>query len=99
MFGRINALIFGIIIGCGLTYGAQRYHVVRAQDGIEVVPKMTQTFDDTYVDVRNFTVTDWANHKLLAAALATNNKSNVIGEQNLEVLQTKVGNVIAALKN
>ncbi len=99
MFGRINAIFFGAIIGGAAVFGAQRYHFVRAADGIEVVPKMSSTFEDTYVDVRAFSVADWANHKMLAASLATNNKSHVFGDANIEAVNDKFGKVFEALKN
>ncbi len=98
MFGRINFFLFGLVIGGAVVYGGQRYHVVRTNDGLELVPKITSSFEDTYVDVRNFGVADWTNHKMLAAALATNNKTHVFSTDSAESVNQQFGKLIDGLR-
>jgi hypothetical protein len=76
--GKLGTLIFGAILGAGLVFGAQRYHVVRSDEGFYLVPKVGSTFAETYVDIRTFTLSDWASHKTLAAALLKSKKEHLM---------------------
>ena len=57
MFGRFGSFLTGVIVGGILVFGSQRYHVLRAEDGIHFVPKMTaspgiRTFPGTVLNSR-----------------------------------------------
>jgi hypothetical protein len=66
--------------GAVLMYSATLYHVVRATDGIHLVAKQPPRLAETYVDIRNFTMTDWASHPQLASALVQGNQQRLLGD-------------------
>jgi hypothetical protein len=78
--GRLATFILGILVGGGLIYGALTHHVLHTSAGFELVPKASATFDDSYLDVRNFTLADWAEHRGLVAAIVNAKKEHILGE-------------------
>lgn len=76
--GKLGTLFLGALLGAGLTFGAQRYHVVRSDEGFYLVEKVSATFSETYVDIRSYTLTDWAKHKTLAAAIVKSKKEHLL---------------------
>ena len=66
---RLSSFLFGMVAGAALLYGALNYHLIRAQDGLHLVPKLDAELSGTYVDIRGFTITDWSQQPNLAAAL------------------------------
>ena len=78
--GRLGSFLFGVAVGAGLVFGSLKYHVLRAQDGLHVVPKVTSTFEDAYVDIRQFGPSEWNEHRTLVAGLIKANKEDLIGE-------------------
>ena len=75
---RIVYLVFGVLVGGAAVFGSLKYHFLRTADGFAVVPKLESSFQDTYVDVRQFGVTDWVGHRALAAALVQAKRENII---------------------
>ena len=78
--GRISNFLLGVIVGAGAVYGSLKYHVVHAEDGMHLIPKVSSSFDEIYVDVREFGPTDWSEHKSLAVALVQADKEDVMGD-------------------
>lgn len=78
--GRLGAFLFGVVVGAGLVFGSLKYHVLRAHDGLHIVPKVAATFEDAYVDIRQFGPSDWNDHRTLAAGLIKANQEDLIGE-------------------
>jgi hypothetical protein len=78
--GRLGNFLFGVAVGAGLVFGALKYHVLRAPDGLHVVPKVSSSFEDAYVDIRQFGPSDWNEHRTLTASLIKANKENLIGD-------------------
>jgi len=76
--GRLGSLLLGMIVGGALVFGSLKYHTVRAMDGFHFVPKSDTTFDEAYVDIREFGPSDWDKHRSLAAALIKANKETLI---------------------
>jgi hypothetical protein len=76
--GKIYAFLLGILAGFGLYHLASSYHVVRADSGLHLAPKLSQTLDETYVDIRHFGVEDWANRPQLAAAVTKAGKGEMV---------------------
>ena len=95
--GRIGNFLMGVVVGGVLIFGAQRYHLVRAKDGFYLVPKMSATFSDAYVDVRSFTVSDWAKHKSLAAAIIQAIKENLLQDSAEDGFRDNLRNAIDRL--
>lgn len=78
--GRFGSFLLGVLVGAGLVFGALKYHVVQANDGFHFVPKITSGFEDTYVDVRNFGLNDWTEHRALSMALVKADKAHLMDD-------------------
>lgn len=66
---RLSTFIFGMATGGLLIYVALNYHLIHAQGGLHLVPKVESKLAATYIDVRSFTPSDWARHADVAMAL------------------------------
>ena len=94
---RLPTLLFGMLLGGLLMFSALKYHVVRASDGIHFVPKMSSGFEDVYVDVRQFGVTEWEQHRPLAVAMVRAGKGDLIRESVVEDMRISVYNALQGL--
>jgi hypothetical protein len=74
----MRQFIFGMICGAALLYVAMHFHVVRGQEGVVLVPKISNNLSDIYVDVREFDLQQWKNHKPLAAAIMQSSQSHLL---------------------
>lgn len=80
--------LFGCVFGGVAVFASLSYHFVQTKDGVEMIPKLTPTFGQTYVDCRNFGPTDWADNKQLVMAITQANKfDKVIGGQTINHIQ------------
>lgn len=70
---RLGAFVFGFLLGGAVVFGSLHYHVVRAEDGMHVIRKQTTSFSQTYVDIRNYGYSDWAENQGLAFAIQQSN--------------------------
>ena len=68
----------GMICGAALLLIAMHYHIVRGNDGIVLVPKISNNLADVYVDIREFDLQQWKNHKPLAAAIMKSNQAHLL---------------------
>jgi len=93
---RLSSFFLGMATGAMLMYGATLYHVVRASDGIHVVAKQPPRLAETYVDIRNFTMADWAGHPQLASALVQANQQQLLGESATGALREAVNQTLPA---
>jgi hypothetical protein len=75
---RIWTFVSGIVVGGILIFAAMNYHIIRADDGFHVVPKLDAQLALTYADIRGFTVADWAKNSELAAALMNANRRDLV---------------------
>jgi hypothetical protein len=71
--------LFGAVVGGSAVFASLSYHFVQTKDGVQMVPKLTPTFSEAYVDARQFTAADWQQHKNLTAAILRAGKGNIIG--------------------
>ena len=76
-----------MIAGAVLPFGALKYHVIRANDGLHLVPKLDAKLAATYVDIRSFTVADWAQHPDLTAALINDDQRELVEEAASDALR------------
>ncbi|MBB3206951.1 MULTISPECIES: hypothetical protein [Pirellulaceae] len=93
----MSRFFFGVILGAALMYGAMHYHLVRGQDGIFMVPKVTSDLGDIYVDIRGFTLEDWKQHKPLAAAIMNSDRSEVLADSTLSGFRDNVHSLVDRL--
>lgn len=93
---RVSTFVMGMVAGAVLMYGATLYHVVRAADGIHLVQKQPPRLSETYVDIRAFTMSDWAGHPQLASALVQGNQQQLLGESAAGSLREAVNQNLPA---
>jgi len=74
----MGRFLFGFLLGGATVFFSLHYHVVRAEDGVQFVPKVTSTFSETYVDIRSYGLGDWMEHPNLALALERDGKSELL---------------------
>lgn len=77
---RLFWLFVGVVVGGAAILTAFNFHVVKTDKGLELVPKESLGLSDSYVDIRSFSATDWANHKQLAADIVAAEKAHILGD-------------------
>jgi hypothetical protein len=83
-----------MVAGAALVYGATNYHVVRAGDGIHVIAKRPARLSETYVDIRGFTLVDWAARAQLASALVQANQQRLLGDSATRGLEQSMNQLL-----
>ena len=91
---RLSGFLIGVVVGGGLVFGAQRYHVLRTEQGLEVVPKLSADFSECYVDIRKFGASDWAEHKALAAAILSAKKEHIFHDSAADSVREKMSGLL-----
>ena len=86
---RLSSFLFGMVAGAGLLQGVTTYHIVRASDGFHFVAKQPPRLGETYVDIRAFTMTDWAARPQLASALVQANQQQLLGDSAATAVQER----------
>ena len=94
---RLSGFLVGVVVGGGLVFGAQRYHVLRTEQGLEVVPKLSGNFSDCYVDIRKFSSDDWSQHKELAAAIIGAKKEHIFHDSAADAVREKMSGFLDEL--
>lgn len=90
---RLGSILFGVVLGAGLVYGALNYHVLRTTEGIEFVPKLSTNFSDTYLDVRQYGVSDWADHEQVARAVVKSGKDYLLKDSATRSVQEGINSL------
>ena len=75
---RIWTFIAGILAGGVLIYVAMNFHLIRAKDGLHLVPKVSAQLPGTYADIREYKVADWAENAEIASALIKANRRDLL---------------------
>jgi hypothetical protein len=91
---RISTFLLGMATGAMLLHGASMYHVVRAADGIHLIPKQPPRLAETYVDIRTFTVEEWAGHAQLASAVVQAGQQQLLGDAASGSIRETLNSVI-----
>ncbi len=86
-----------MICGGGLLFGSMHYHLVRGKEGVSLVPKISNNLSDIYVDVREFGLSDWQDHKPLAAAILQSNQSHLLEDSSLHSFRESVRGFVDGL--
>ncbi len=87
---RILSFVFGLLVGGTFVYTSLKYHIVHANDGFHLVPKLTAEFSQTYVDIRQFDLNDWADHQPLAIALTRAGQAHLLHAAAVDGLRDAV---------
>lgn len=95
---RLGLLVFGVLIGGGLVYGAFHYHIVRTSQEWLVVKKQKVQLADFYADVRRWSIAEWRGHPELMHALMQHGRSDLLlpeGSRDFfRGLQRKLGSAL-----
>ena len=94
---RIPTFFTGFVLGGVLVYVALHYHVVRADDGVHLVPKMSSDFSQSYVDIRDFGILEWNENRALAAAIVRADKEHLLKEMTSSPLRRTLDGVLESL--
>ena len=92
---RIAPFFVGMLLGGFLVWGSMSYHIVRNSDGLNLVPKRYATLKTTYLDVRDWTASDWSRHPDLVWTLTQNGRTDLMGD--MPVLDGKVRDIVGLL--
>lgn len=79
----MRQFVAGMVCGAALLFVAMHYHVVRGKDGVTLVPKISNNLSDVYVDVRDYQLSEWKEHKPLAAAILQSDQSALLEDSSL----------------
>jgi Fe-S cluster biosynthesis and repair protein YggX len=88
---RLTYLAIGMIVGGLLVTASLKYHVLRTSEGFTMVPKTSNTFQDAYVDVRQFGVADWASHQSLTLAIIQAKKESILHASARDNVERQLG--------
>jgi hypothetical protein len=94
----MGRFLIGFVVGGATVLGALRYHVVRAGDGVHIVPKMSATLSETYVDIRQYSPQDWTSHPAVAAALVRAGKGNLVQGAAVDSLWNGAEGLLKAMR-
>ena len=93
----MSRFLFGMVTGAALLFVAMHYHVVHGKEGVFAVPKISNNLSDIYVDIREFTLSDWKSHKPLAAAIMRSDQSHLLSDSSLNSFRDRIGGLVEGL--
>ncbi len=93
----MTRFLFGMVTGAVLLFLAMHYHIVRGNEGVFLVSKISNNLSDVYVDTRDFQLSDWQNHKPLAAAIMRSDHSDILAGSSLNSFRTSVVDLVDGL--
>lgn len=88
---KAKPLLFGAALGASAMFFAQQYHVVHSHDGVQVVPRTPQlSLGLAYVDIRNWTPSQWVDRPEVARAVMAHGSGDLISESVATSLADRV---------
>lgn len=81
MFGFLrflSGIVVGMVLGFVFTLSAMHYHFLRTENSIAVVAKRHPALASTYMDIRDWTAADWAEHPDLVYTLFKNDRQDLL---------------------
>ena len=93
----MSRFLFGMIAGAVLLFVAMHYHVVRSNDGVFLVPKISNNLSEVYVDIRAYRLADWQQHKTLAAAIIQSDRSHLLEDASLSSFKESMHTIVDGL--
>ncbi len=95
----MSKFIIGFVCGGIFTFGLLRYHVLHADDGFHLIPKMGATVSEPYLDVRQFTAKDWSEHPAVAAAVVRAGRADLMKDAAVDSLFDGAVGILKAMNN
>lgn len=95
----MSRFFFGMLTGAAMLYVGMHFHFVRGKDGVFLVPKTESTLSDVYVDIRDFRLDQWKNHKSLAEAIMASNQKHLAEQAPPLAVRDTVAEVVSGLLN
>ena len=85
--GRLGIFVCGCLIGGLTVFLSLHYHIVRASDGWHPIRKVHPRFTETYVDIREFGISQWQQHPGLIAAIVNAERHELLGDAAVQPLR------------
>lgn len=70
--------IVGNVIGIATMGLSYEYYFVMSVEGFLMVPKSQATLENVYLDIREWTLHDWADHPQVARAFVNDGRSDLV---------------------
>src|SRR5262245_29327640 len=93
---RIWCFFLGMATGAILLHVGTLYHLVRATDGVHLIAKQPPRLGETYVDIRGYSMSDWAGHPQLASAIVQANQQQLLSSSAASSIQEAVHQALPA---
>ncbi len=97
--GRFGIFVFGFLLGGFTVFLSMHYHIVRANDGWHPIRKVNPRFSETYVDIREFGMSDWRQHPGLVAAIVQAEQSELLGDAAVQPLRNAFDNALDSFES
>ena len=97
--GRLTFMFAGFIVGAGTIFSAFNYHLLRTSTGFQLCPRRSQSLSETYVDIRQFTATDWASHPTLSADIVAAEKQHLMGQSPTTAIENGVHEFVNEIRH
>ncbi len=94
-----GSFVTGSVLGGALVYGSLCWHVLRTDDGYEFVRKTSGDFAETYVDVRDFSMSDWSTHKTLSADIVASKKERLFQAAAVQPVTQMISQPVSQMSN
>lgn len=91
---RFFSFFTGLLTGGAIIYFTMNYHLIHAQDGFHLIPKVNAQLSSTYADIRGYKVADWAQHADIAAALVNANRRDLLDEAINDTLNNGIDRLL-----
>jgi hypothetical protein len=96
---RFGAFLLGLALGTVLAFVTLRYHVVRANDSFHLVPRQGAQLDDLYVDIREFDLKAWKEHRSLMIDIIAAKKENLISDSATNSISKRLDNLFGDVED
>jgi hypothetical protein len=90
----VSSFLLGMAAGAALLYTANNYHVVRSNEGLHLIAKQPARLGEIFIDVRGFSLADWAARPQLVSALVQANEQRLLGDSATRGFQQSMNQII-----
>ena len=81
MIGKLISTATVLVVGGVITYTGLAYHIVSTGDGRVWVPKAELGLSDTFVDISDWTASDFIDNTKITSALVENGHAGLVAKQ------------------